>query len=119
MSVGLAVALLVLKFAGTIGSLRAGASGGLLTPGLSIGALTGIVLGAAWSHVWPLVPSGAFAIVGATAFLAVSMQMPITAVVLVFEMTRAGYGYLVPVILAVSGALAAAAFLEQRWQRVQ
>ena len=41
-----------------------------LTPGLANGALLAIILGGAWSLVWPGVPLGAFAIIGAAAFLA-------------------------------------------------
>jgi H+/Cl- antiporter ClcA len=87
--------------------LRAGAEGGLLTPGLANGALLAIVLGGTWSVFWPGASLGAFAVVGATAFLAASMQMPITAVVLVFEFTRVGQDFLIPVLFAVGGALLA------------
>src|SRR4029077_10606461 len=60
----LAVVLLLLRVLVTLGALRAGAEGGLLTPGLSIGALLGIILGGFWNYAWPGVPLGAFAIVG-------------------------------------------------------
>ncbi|WP_246258136.1 chloride channel protein, partial [Pararobbsia alpina] len=104
LTMSLAATLLVLKVVITASSLRAGAEGGLLTPGLANGALLAIVLGGLWSVVWPGESLGAFAIVGATAFLAASMQMPITAVVLVFEFTRVGQDFLIPVLLAVGGA---------------
>jgi len=104
LTIGLAAVLLVLKVVITASSLRAGAEGGLLTPGLANGALLAIVLGGLWNVVWPGGSIGAFAIVGATAFLAASMQMPITAVVLVFEFTRVGHDFLIPVLLAVGGA---------------
>jgi H+/Cl- antiporter ClcA len=97
-----------LKLLSTTASLRVGAEGGLLTPGLTIGALLGLVFGRVWSVWWPGASSGGFALVGAAAFLAVSMQMPLTAVVLVFEFTRADHDFLVPVLLAVAGAMAAA-----------
>jgi H+/Cl- antiporter ClcA len=96
--------LLVLKVVITASSLRAGAEGGLLTPGLANGALLAVVLGGAWSLFWPGASVGAFAVVGATAFLAASMQMPITAVVLVFEFTRVSHDFLIPVLFAVGGA---------------
>ncbi len=105
LTIGLAAALLALKVLITASSLRAGAEGGLLTPGLANGALLAIVLGGVWSLVWPGASLGAFAVVGATAFLAASMQMPITAVVLVFEFTRVGWDFLIPVLLAVGGAV--------------
>jgi H+/Cl- antiporter ClcA len=79
----------------------------LLTPGLANGALLAIVLGGVWSLVWPGASSGGFAVIGATAFLAASMQMPITAVVLVFEFTRVGQDFLIPMLFAVGGSLLA------------
>jgi len=57
--------------------------------------------------LWPGASLGAFAIVGAAAFLAASMQMPITAVVLVFEFTRVSHDFLIPVLFAVGGAMLA------------
>ena len=107
LTISLAASLLVLKVVITASSLRAGAEGGLLTPGLANGALLAIVLGGLWSLFWPGTSLGAFAVVGATAFLAASMQMPITAVVLVFEFTRVSQDFLIPVLFAVGGALLA------------
>ncbi|SET05045.1 H+/Cl-antiporter ClcA [Burkholderia cepacia] len=114
LTIGLAAALLVLKVLIEAGSLRAGAEGGLLTPGLANGALLGVVLGGLWSLVWPGASIGACALVGATAFLAASMQMPITAVVLLLEFTRADHDSLVPMLLAVTGSLVAYR-VAQRW----
>jgi H+/Cl- antiporter ClcA len=107
LTISLAAMLLVLKVVITASSLRAGAEGGLLTPGLANGALLAIVLGGMWSAFWPGASLGAFAVVGATAFLAASMQMPITAVVLMFEFTRVSQDFLIPVLFAVGGALLA------------
>ena len=103
----LAFVLLALKLAGTTACLRAGAEGGMLTPGMVIGALLATVLGIPWSAVWPGTPPGAFAIVGGAAFLSSSMMMPLTATVLVMEFTRMNHDFLVPVMLAVGGAMAA------------
>ncbi|MDR8030852.1 chloride channel protein [Burkholderia cenocepacia] len=107
LTIGLAAVLLVLKVLIEAGSLRAGAEGGLLTPGLANGALLGVVLGGLWSIVWPGASLGGCALIGATAFLAASMQMPITAVVLLLEFTRANHDCLVPMLLAVAGSLVA------------
>ena len=101
----LAVVLLVLRVLVTLGALRAGAEGGLLTPGLSIGALLGIVLGGFWNYAWPGVPLGAFAIVGGAAFLASSMKMPLTAVVLTVEFTRVSHDFLIPMLFGVIGSV--------------
>ncbi len=108
----LAAVLLVLKLAATTACLRGGAEGGMLTPGMTIGALLAIVLGAGWSLLWPGTPSGAFAIVGATAFLASSMTMPLTAVALIVEFTRVDHDFLVPILIAVGGAMAT-----KQWKR--
>ena len=115
LTIGFAAVLLVLKVLIEAGSLRAGAEGGLLTPGLANGALLGVVLGGLWSLVWPGASIGGCALIGATAFLAASMQMPITAVVLLLEFTRADHDSLVPMLLAVAGSLVAYRFA-QHWR---
>ena len=100
----LAAILLVLKLAATTASLRAGAAGGMMTPGVAIGALLATVLGRVWSLVLPGAPAGAFAIVGATAFLASSMSMPLTAIVLMMEFTHMDHDLLFPTLFAVAGS---------------
>jgi H+/Cl- antiporter ClcA len=105
--VGLALAatLLLLRLLVPLGALRAGAAGGLMTPGLAIGGMLGIVLGNFWNHAWPAGSLGAFAIVGASAFLASSMKMPLTAIALSLELTGVGHNFLVPISLAVGGSV--------------
>ena len=105
--VGLALAatLVLLRVVVLVGSLRAGAEGGLLTPGLSIGALLGIILGTFWNHISPTGSLADFAIVGGAAFLASSMKMPLTAIVLTVELTGIGQGFLIPLSLAVGGSV--------------
>ena len=107
LQLGLAALLLVLKVCIEASTLRSGAEGGLLTPGLTNGALLALVLGGLWCLVFLGEPLGAFAVVGACAFLAASMQMPITAVVLLMEFTRFDYDMLIPVLLSVVGSVAA------------
>ena len=104
--VRLAAMLLLLRVLIVWTSLRAGAEGGLLTPGLCNGALLAIVLGGAWSALWPGTPPGAFAVIGAAAFLASSMRVPLTAVALVFEMTQPSQAFLIPILIAVAGSVA-------------
>lgn len=106
LTIGLAATLLVLKVVIEIGSLRAGAEGGLLTPGLTNGALLAVVLGGVWSMIWPGTSAGAFAMVGAAAFLAASMQMPMTALVLMVEFTQVGHDMLIPMLLGIAGSVA-------------
>jgi H+/Cl- antiporter ClcA len=106
LGVKLAMGLLTLKVLAITASLRAGAAGGVLTPSLTVGALLATVLGYLWNLVLPSVPTAAFAIVGAAAFLASSMNMPLTAIALIIEFTRINHDFWVPVFLAVAGSVA-------------
>ncbi|MCX4159662.1 MULTISPECIES: chloride channel protein [Paraburkholderia] len=111
LTIGLAATLLALKIMVTASSLRAGAQGGLLTPALANGALLAVVLGGLWNYMFPGTPPGAFAIVGAAAFLAASMQMPLTATAVVLELTRVNHDFLVPILLATAGSVSTFALL--------
>lgn len=102
------IVLALLKPLATAASLRSGASGGLFTPTLATGALLGAALETVWTSLWPGSPAGAYALVGASAFLAASLQAPLAAVVLLLELTHAGQGLLIPFALAaVLGTLVA------------
>ena len=105
LGIGLAAKLLPLKLLATTGAIRAGAKGGVLTPSVTLGALVGLVLGGLWNLAWPGIPPGALAIVGAAAFLASSMKMPVTAIALVVEFTRVNHDFLVPMFFAVAGSI--------------
>ena len=101
MTMGLAATLLLLKVTATIGCLRAGAEGGLMAPSAAIGAcLATLMIG-----IRPGTSPGAFALVGATAFLASSQRMPLTAIVLMMEFTRADHDFLIPMAFAVVGSI--------------
>jgi H+/Cl- antiporter ClcA len=106
--------LVVLRLIVTLGALCAGPEGGLLTPGLTIGALLGTMAGVLWNHLWPAVPLGAFAIVGGVAFLASSMKMPLTAILLMLEFTRVGHDFLIPACLAVAGSISVSHLFAER-----
>jgi H+/Cl- antiporter ClcA len=101
-----------------LGSLRAGAGGGLLTPGMSIGAMLAIFIGGMWNHFFPVVPLGTYAVVGAAAFLAASMRMPVTAIAITLELTRIDHDYLFPVLFAVAGSSAALRICIRRYDTV-
>lgn len=107
-----AFVLLVLRVCIVWSSLRAGAVGGLLTPSLANGVLLATVLGGLWSYVLPGTPLGAYAVVGAAAFLASSQKMPITAIVLTAEFTGINFNFLVPVIMAITGSIGTMRFYE-------
>jgi len=107
LTAGPAVQLLLLKVLATIVCLRAGAEGGLMTPGIAIGTLIARVTGGMWNWIWPGTPPGAFAVVGGTAFLAASMRMPLTAIALLMEFTRVDHDFLIPMAFAVVGSMSA------------
>ena len=110
----LLLALLLLKPAATILCLGSGAPGGLFTPSLALGALLGGVLGDAWSYFWPGVPPGVFALLGAAALLAATTQGPISAVVLILELTGRDRSFIVPMLLSVATATLVARTIEPR-----
>lgn len=102
---GLLVLLFVLKLLATTISLGCGASGGIFSPSLYLGA----TLGAAFAGVAAVVvphagltaPSAA--IVGMAAMVGAGTGGVMTAIVMVFEMTR-DYAIIVPVIVGVAVA---------------
>lgn len=110
----LLLALFFLKPLATIFSLGSGAPGGLFTPSLTVGALLGGLLGHAWSLLWPGVPAGLFAVLGAGAVLAATTQGPISAVVLLMELTGRDRPFVVPLILAVITATLVSRTIESR-----
>lgn len=115
---GLAAVLAVAKPWATWLCLRSGAIGGLLTPAFATGAALGAVLGHAWSPSAPAPASAAFALMGATAFLAIAQRIPITAGFLALELTHLGSAALVPVELALLSACITASAVRRcagRW----
>ncbi len=110
----LLLTLVVLKPAATLLCLGSGAPGGLFTPSLALGALLGGVLGYPWSLLWPGVPAGLFAVLGAAAVLAATTQGPISTVVLMMELTGHARAFMVPLLLAVAIATLVARRIEPR-----
>jgi chloride channel protein, CIC family len=102
---GLLILLFALKMLATTISLGCGASGGIFSPSLFLGA----TLGAAFASIAALVLPNAgltlpsAAIVGMAAMVGAGTGGVMTAIVMVFEMTR-DYAIIVPVIVAVAVA---------------
>jgi H+/Cl- antiporter ClcA len=110
----LLLALALLRPAATILCLGSGAPGGLFTPSLAAGALLGGALGLPWAWLWPGVPPGLFALVGAAAMLAATTQGPVSAVVLIMELTGYARVAILPVLMAVTTATLVARMIEPR-----
>jgi H+/Cl- antiporter ClcA len=105
MSPGSLVLLLLLKPLATAACLGSGARGGLLTPAVATGAVLGALTGDLWTQLWPGAPTGAFAMIGAAAVLATTQRAPLCAIVLILEFTHTGLDLLVPMLIAVAGAM--------------
>jgi CIC family chloride channel protein len=115
LSSGLLVFLLfILKPAATVLCLGSGTPGGLFTPSLTLGALLGSLLGCAAAPFSGGVPLGLFAILGAAALLAATTQGPISAVVLMMELTGLDRSVIAPLLLAVITATLVARTIEPR-----
>src|ERR1700753_4241680 len=104
-SAGLLALLFGLKLLATTISLGCGASGGIFSPSLYLGATLGgafaILVGAILPHAGLTAPSAA--IVGMAAMIGAGTGGVMTAIIMVFEMTR-DYAIIVPVIVAVAVA---------------
>lgn len=94
--------ILVLKVVATVLTSGSGAVGGVFTPTLFMGAALGTLAGSVAQLAIPGASMTAFTLVGMSAFLAAVTHAPLTAVVMVSEMTS-GYG-LIPAL--VLGSLA-------------
>jgi H+/Cl- antiporter ClcA len=110
----LLLVLMLLRPIATLLCLGSGAPGGLFTPSLAFGALLGGGLGLPWSWLWPGLPPGLFAVLGATAMLAATTQGPLSAVVLMMELTGYARAALVPMLLIVATATLIARTIEPR-----
>ena len=106
--------VVMLRPLSTVLCLGSGVPGGLFTPSLALGALFGGVLGHVWSLVWPGVPPGLFAVLGAGAVLAATTHGPISAVVLVMELTARDRSFILPLIIVVATATIVARTLDER-----
>ncbi len=101
--------LLVAKLMATDITLASGFAGGIFAPILFMGgALGGLVglAGAAWSP-GPVSAPGAYALVGMAALMAAVTHAPITAILILFEMTG-GYEVILPLMLSCIAAVAVA-----------
>ena len=110
----LLLVLLPLRPAATLLCLSSGVPGGLFTPSLALGALLGGVLGYPWSLLWPGVPPGLFAVLGAAAVLAATTQGPLSTVVLIIELTGQARSFILPLLIVVAVATLVARRFETR-----
>lgn len=100
--VGLLLAFLVGKIVATSLTMAIGGSGGVFAPSLFIGAMLGSAFGVGAHGLLPglTAGAGAYGLVGMAAVFAAAGRAPITAVLIVFELTG-DYSIILPLMLAV------------------
>ena len=93
--------LLLLKLVATTLTLGSGGSGGIFAPSLFMGAMLGASFGQIAHTIFPeiVAPSGAYALVGMAAFFGGAAHAPITAILILFEMTG-DYQIILPLMLS-------------------
>lgn len=102
MTVVLLLLLLAAKLILTAVSIGGGFPGGVFAPSLFLGAMLGGAYGTVAGQLFPrlLIAPPAYAMVGMAAVLAASVHAPLTAILLLFEMTR-DYRIILPLMFAV------------------
>ncbi len=101
-AIAVLLGLLVAKMVATSLTIGIGGSGGVFAPSLFIGGMLGAAFGAIAHQMIPGVagPAGAFALVGMGAVFAGAARAPITAVLILFELTGE-YTIILPLMLAI------------------
>jgi len=96
-----ALALAVLKPLATSLTLGAGGSGGVFAPSLFTGAMLGDAFGRIANYVFPswTAPAAAYGLVAMAALFSAAAEAPITAIVIVFEMSG-DYTIVLPLMIA-------------------
>ncbi len=99
--------LLAAKLLATSLTMWIGGSGGVFAPSLFMGAMLGGAYGTVFHHLLPGLAAnpGAYALVGMGAVFAACARAPITAVIVVFELTG-DYNIILPLMFAVVVATA-------------
>lgn len=104
-----AALLVLLKLLATCITLGSGGSGGVFAPGLFMGAMLGAAFGFIVHGLFPSVAAipAAYALVGMGGVFAGSAHAPITAIIIIFEMSN-DYGLILPLMVTciISSVLA-------------
>jgi len=93
--------LVVLKILAVSITLGSGGSGGILAPSMFIGAMLGGAVGTVVESLWPGATGGvgAYALVGMGAIVAAATHAPITAILIIFELTG-DYAIILPLMIS-------------------
>jgi len=101
LAIQVVLGLFLLKMLATVMTLGSGGSGGIFAPSLFMGAMLGSLFGQCAHQLFPSVtaPAGAYAMVGMAAFFSGAAHAPVTAILILFEMTG-DYNIILPLMLA-------------------
>lgn len=107
-----ALALMVAKILASSFSYGSGMSGGVLGPSMFVGGMLGAATWEVVAYIQPeaQIMRGAFALVGMGAMFAAVIRVPITSILLIFEMTY-NYEVILPLMIATAIAYTVAARL--------
>jgi len=109
----LLLVLVVVKILATSVTIGSGASGGIFAPSLFLGAMAGGFFGAVVHQLFPNITAspGAYSIVGMGAVVSATTHGPLTAILILFEMTS-DYKIILPLMLAcIIATIASGQFL--------
>lgn len=113
-SIGFLLLLMVAKMVLTAVSIGGGFQGGVFAPSLFLGATLGAAFGMIMDMLFPTlqITPAAFAMVGMAAVLVGAIHAPLTAILLLFEMTN-DYRIILPLMLSVTFSLLLSQWLER------
>lgn len=106
---------LVAKVAITLGTIKCGGYGGILTPSIAAGAVIGVFAGVVYTSLVPGITLAQTAVLGAACFLAASQQAPLMAMFMLFEVCHLNYTALLPLALGVALAISTSKTLQKRF----
>ena len=111
---GVALILLLWKTVATSITIGAGGSGGIFAPSLFLGAMTGGVIGTIVNAIMPGISAspGAYALVGMAGVVGATTHAPLTAILMIFEMTN-NYQIILPVMLTTILATVSSMVIKQ------
>lgn len=106
---------LLAKVVVTIGTIKCGGYGGILTPSIAAGAVLGVFVGAVYANFMPGFTLAQAAVLGAAFFLAASQQAPLMAMFMLFEVCHLNYTALLPLALGVGISITTSKMLQKRF----
>ena len=104
-NLGFLLLLLIFKIIATSLTLGSGGSGGIFSPSLFIGSLTGIIIGTLFNQIFPFLSGSAslYALIGMASVISAVIRAPLTATFIILEFT---YNYTLTIPLLIASLIA-------------